>query len=114
MPASYEPLSRSEVRKLPAVQSTRYEFFTESLLGSKRRVMLSRSPLSRGAPIIKVKVPPDQFLMLGDNRDNSQDFRAIGFVDRDLILGRAESVAFSLDYDHYYQPRLNRFLTPLI
>ena len=114
VPASYEPLSQSEVRELPAVQSARYEFFTESLLGSERRVMLSRSPLSRGAPIIKVKVPPDQFLMLGDNRDNSQDFRAIGFVDRDLILGRAESVAFSLDYDHYYQPRLNRFLTPLI
>ena len=40
-------------------------------------------------------------------------YTVIGFVDRELILGKAESVAFSLDYDHYFQPRLDRFFTAL-
>ena len=50
---------------------------------------------------------------MGDNRDNSSDFRVIGFVDRDRILGRAEAIAFSLDYDNYYRPRLDRFFEDL-
>jgi signal peptidase I len=60
-----------------------------------------------------VKVPQGKYLMLGDNRDNSRDSRYIGFVDRDRILGRAQSVAFSLDYDNYYQPRAERFFASL-
>ena len=51
--------------------------------------------------------------MLGDNRDNSRDSRVIGFIARDRILGRARKVAFSLDYDNYYAPRMERFLADL-
>ena len=47
--------------------------------------------------------------MLGDNRDDSGDFRVIGWVDRDRILGRAHAIAFSLDYEHHYAPRFDRF-----
>ena len=47
--------------------------------------------------------------MLGDNRDDSGDFRVIGLVDRDRILGRAHAIAFSLDYEHHYAPRFDRF-----
>jgi signal peptidase I len=51
--------------------------------------------------------------MLGDNRDNSGDYRAIGLVARSAITGRAETVAFSLNYDDNYLPRGDRFLADL-
>ena len=34
-------------------------------------------------------VPPDQYLVLGDNRNNSYDSHRWGFVPRDKIIGRA-------------------------
>ncbi|HBB32580.1 MAG TPA: signal peptidase I [Cyanobacteria bacterium UBA8803] len=36
-----------------------------------------------------VKVPADQYLVLGDNRNNSYDSHYWGFVPRDKIIGRA-------------------------
>ncbi|WP_017660466.1 signal peptidase I [Baaleninema simplex] len=36
-----------------------------------------------------VYVPADQYLVLGDNRNNSYDSHYWGFVPRDLIIGRA-------------------------
>ncbi|HIE11993.1 MAG TPA: signal peptidase I [Desulfotomaculum sp.] len=36
-----------------------------------------------------VKVPEDAYFMLGDNRMNSEDSRVWGFLDRELIVGKA-------------------------
>ena len=58
-------------------------------------------------------VPEGKYWMMGDNRDNSSDSRVIGFVDRQSIYGRAHAVAFSVDTDNYYRPRLKRFFTTL-
>ena len=44
-----------------------------------------------------VTVPDGQYLMLGDNRDNSQDSRYWGFLPRDYVKGKALFVYFSLD-----------------
>ena len=91
-----------------------FRFLTETVLGSTRMIMLESSSLAAGVTSFgPVTVPEGQYLMLGDNRDNSHDSRYIGFVDRERILGRAETVAFSLDYDNYFRPRSERFFAPL-
>ena len=41
------------------------------------------------------KIPPDQFFVMGDNRDNSNDSRFWGFVDRDSIIGKPLFVYWS-------------------
>jgi signal peptidase I len=58
-------------------------------------------------------VPPGMYVMLGDNRDNSADSRYFGFVPRRNIVGRATRVVVSLDPEHYYVPRRDRFLAPI-
>jgi signal peptidase I len=44
-----------------------------------------------------VTVPPDQYFMMGDNRDNSQDSRYWGFLSRDLIKGKALFIYWSYE-----------------
>jgi signal peptidase I len=68
------------------------------------------SPASNFGP---TKVPPGQYLLLGDDRDNSMDSRYLGFFARNEIVGRAHRVIVSLDPQHHYLPRGNRFGTAL-
>ncbi|HEX8472512.1 MAG TPA: signal peptidase I [Pyrinomonadaceae bacterium] len=42
-------------------------------------------------------VPADSYFVMGDNREDSHDSRAWGFVKRDLIMGRAMFVYWSYD-----------------
>lgn len=61
-----------------------------------------RSLVSNG----ELTVPPDNFFVLGDNRNNSEDSRYWGFVPRDAIVGKPFLIYFSLrDLDrHSSQP----------
>ncbi|WP_261526612.1 signal peptidase I [Burkholderia multivorans] len=71
-----------------------------------RLSLYSPSPRSTFGPVV---VPNGEYLMLGDNRDDSADSRYYGFFSRDEIRGRARRVAFSLDSQRYYLPRIERF-----
>ena len=44
-----------------------------------------------------VTVPADQYFMMGDNRDNSQDSRYWGFLPRDYVKGRALLIYWSYE-----------------
>jgi signal peptidase I len=46
-----------------------------------------------------VTVPPDQYFVMGDNRDNSQDSRYWGFLPRGYIKGKALMVYWSYEAD---------------
>ena len=58
------------------------------------------------APVV---VPADSYFMLGDNRDNSDDSRYIGFVPRRLLIGRAHHVLASAQFLDDWMPRFRRF-----
>jgi signal peptidase I len=56
-----------------------------------------------------IVVPPDHYLMLGDNRDNSEDSRWFGLVPREKLIGRAERILVSADYKDTWALRFKRF-----
>lgn len=86
----------------------------EELPNRPHQAQLSTQYVSRAnrsyGPVI---VPPDQYFVLGDNRDNSADSRVYSFIPRPEIIGRSNSVVFSLDSDNSYLPRGERFLADL-
>ena len=80
---------------------------TESVAGSERVVQWLPGLASRSS-FGPVTVPKDQYLMLGDNRDNSEDSRYIGLVPREKLIARATRVLVSADIIDHWQPRPER------
>lgn len=85
---------------------------SEVLMDAEHLIRANKAGSSR-ASFPPVEVPPDHYLVLGDNRDNSADSRVIGFVPRSEIVGRSKSVVMSFNYDNYYIPRSDRFFHKL-
>jgi signal peptidase I len=81
----------------------------ESYGAMSHAVRLSQYMPSVASNFGPVLVPAGQYLLLGDNRDNSEDSRFLGFFPRDEIVGRAHHVLVSLDPQRHYLPRGQRF-----
>lgn len=80
---------------------------TEKTADGQRRVQHLQGVQMRDlAPTL---IPPGQYLMLGDNRDNSADSRYIGTVPRELLIGRAVRILASADIKGHWAPRFERF-----
>ncbi|WP_206485369.1 signal peptidase I [Thalassotalea sp. G2M2-11] len=100
--ASYQPLESND----------NYLVLLETINGQSHKIQLSPQNTQLSS-FDAVTVPEDHYLVLGDNRNNSADSRVIGFVPKAEIIGKSNKVVFSLDYDHYWLPRNERFLTSL-
>jgi len=84
----------------------------ENLLGFEHTIRVN-THASKASNFPPITVPNGQYLVLGDNRDNSVDSRYIGFVPRGEIIGRSRNVAMSFDYENYYRLRKERFFRRL-
>ncbi|CAN7233047.1 signal peptidase I [Acidovorax sp. LjRoot194] len=91
------------------VSATRW---TEHLDGHERRVQWLQGVTAHSS-FGPVTVPEGQYLVLGDNRDNSADSRYIGFVPRHLLIGQARRVLVSADILENWAPRIGRIGHPL-
>ena len=86
---------------------------TDETLGAKTHKVMFTPQISALRSFPPTEVPKGYYWVMGDNRDNSNDSRFIGFIERRRIVGKATAVAFSLDRSHHWVPRFDRFFTRL-
>jgi signal peptidase I len=105
-------LANTEGELPSATREQERTYYSEKLDNADHAIMLlPRRPAARSFG--PVKVPDGTYLVLGDSRDNSKDSRYIGFVPRASIVGRAFRVAYSLNAERWYRPRLDRLFSKL-
>ena len=90
----------------------RAERFDETIGAQRQRIQVLPEIVSR-RDFEPVRVPKERYLVLGDNRNNSEDSRFIGLVPRELLIGRAVRVLVSADIKGNWMPRGERFGKPL-
>lgn len=76
-------------------------------------IRINPEMINRASSFNSLTIPENLYLVLGDNRSNSADSRFIGLIPRKEIIGRANHVVMSLNYDNYYLPRMYRFFQKL-
>lgn len=81
------------------------ELKEEDLLGVKHQIYLRDDVAPDN--LYDVVVPPNQYFMMGDNRDESNDSRTWGYVPEDNIVGKAFRIWLSVDTSQW-ELRWNR------
>ncbi|MGF6272683.1 signal peptidase I [Massilia sp. UYP11] len=104
--ASYSVLGEARERSRGhAVDAIRLE---ERVAGTRQRIQVLPG-VAAPRSFDPLRVPAGQYLMLGDNRNDSADSRVIGLVPREKLIGRAERILVSAAYQEDWMPRLDRF-----
>lgn len=110
---NYERDRDNTAEVLNEADQEQFVVLDEMLGGDQHSIMVSRYFRSAASNFPTQIIPEGQYLVLGDNRDNSKDSRFIGLIDRERIRGKATRVIISLNSDNYWLPREGRYLDPL-
>lgn len=102
--AEYVPAVVEELRSEDAEEG--FYLVEESLMPG--HVIQIKPHLSRMGTIVPVTVPEGHYFVMGDNRDNSSDSRAHGFVPGDEIVGKATGIILSANLNNNWLPRTER------
>ncbi len=85
--------------------------YMEDLGGVKHFIL--RNPDRRSTNFKGLVVPKGMYMMIGDNRDNSDDSRDWGFVPTRAFIGRAMFVWFNIQFTPSFKIRWDRIGTKL-
>lgn len=106
VPQEYESVDAGPYRR--DIFEDRAPVVARERLGEVEHLVLAlpHRPALRSTPAFVV--PPGEYFLMGDSRDNSTDSRFFGSVPRDQIVGRATGVVLSFDPQRYLWPRFDR------
>jgi len=106
-PANYAPIGTATEELAPGLETEALRL--DERTGARDHLVQWLGRSDEHDSFGPVAIPPDRYLMLGDNRDNSADSRYFGLVPRELIIGRAVMILASADISGHWTPRLERF-----
>ena len=105
----YEKVHAGSIEDLHQPIAIQGEFYEERV-GDVTHLAMDLPNLTDSESFSEIIVPKGQYFVMGDNRDNSRDSRAIGFIDRKRVIGKVNFIIGSLNKLEMYQPRYSRFL----
>lgn len=85
--------------------STPAKIYEENLLGIKHQILIH--PEMPGQDFQGLIIPPNEYLMMGDNRDDSDDSRSWGLVSINDYIGRAHFVWFNWNSDMPWSQKID-------
>ena len=95
-------VSYSEIGSYKGVDSGRamsgYDLVREEIEGANHDVLLS--PIKPSSQFPEITVPEEHYFVMGDNRSNSRDSRAWGYVPESYIIGKAVGVWMHWDFNY--------------